>query len=86
MYCIGFCLQKRFFTLLLLCGMIKTSFKFFLQQDIHSCISQFIKSATSRPPPYGVGHYANSRAIYGFDVMLEWGLDSNTGMGMLNSS
>jgi len=44
---------------------------------IHAVIRELFTAAVIRPPPAGIGHSPQSRAIYGVDVMLEWG---NTAM------
>jgi len=41
-------------------------------KSTYTCIQQFFLSATKCPPPYGLGHYNNSRALYAVDVMLKW--------------
>ena len=43
-----------------------------VQNDIYEIIRQAFTSATAQPPPKGIGHSPQSRAIYGVDVMLQW--------------
>ena len=43
-----------------------------MQNDIYEVIRQVFTAATLQPPPKGIGHSPQSRAIYGVDVMLQW--------------
>uniref|UniRef100_H2Z938 Tubulin--tyrosine ligase-like protein 12 SET-like domain-containing protein n=1 Tax=Ciona savignyi TaxID=51511 RepID=H2Z938_CIOSA len=50
-----------------------------VERELHRCIKEFFKSATSRPAPYGIGNSPQSRSMYGIDAMLEWKVDKQTG-------
>jgi tubulin--tyrosine ligase-like protein 12 len=50
-----------------------------IQGDIHGMIRKVFEAAVSLPPPKGIGHSPQSRAIYGIDVMLKWHTAHNTG-------
>lgn len=38
----------------------------------HESVAEFFASATDRGPPFGLGHYQNSRAFYAIDALLQW--------------
>ncbi|KAJ3612109.1 hypothetical protein NHX12_020386 [Muraenolepis orangiensis] len=43
-----------------------------LEVEVFKSFSELFQLATSRPPPYGLGSYSSSRAIYAVDLMLKW--------------
>lgn len=53
---------------------------FFLQKSIFKMLEEVFLSATSKPPPIGIGHNPQSRAMYAVDIMLQW----NKGMLKFN--
>jgi len=55
-----------------------------VQNDICEVIRQAFTAATARPPPKGIGHSPQSRAIYGVDVMLQW-MKAGGGTGKLHA-
>ena len=44
----------------------------FQQSKIHKVLREVFSAATQYPPPRGVGHSPQSRAMYGVDIMLKW--------------
>nr|CAB3267355.1 tubulin--tyrosine ligase-like protein 12 [Phallusia mammillata] len=50
-----------------------------VERRIHTAITQLFRTACSRPPPYGLGDYPNSRAIFSVDAILQWCKDDDTG-------
>jgi len=50
-----------------------------VQSDIYEVIRQMFTAATSQPPPKGIGHSPQSRAVYGVDVMLQWKTAGDSG-------
>jgi len=50
-----------------------------VKSDIYEVIRQVFTSATSQPPPKGIGHSPQSRAVYGIDVILQWKTAGNSG-------
>ncbi|CAG2103519.1 unnamed protein product [Medioppia subpectinata] len=49
-----------------------------VERDIYKTLKEVFECATSRPPPHGIGHNLQSRALYGVDVMLKWQTNSQT--------
>jgi tubulin--tyrosine ligase-like protein 12 len=43
-----------------------------VQPKIHTVIKEVIKAVSSSPPPRGMAPNAQSRAMYGVDLMLRW--------------
>jgi len=50
-----------------------------VQKDIYETIRQVFTAATAEPPPKGIGHSPQSRAVYGLDIMLQWITSADSG-------
>ena len=50
-----------------------------LQQETYSSIKQAFTCATMKEPPAGIGNCAQSRALYGIDVLPRWRNDLHSG-------
>ena len=46
------------------------------QEDIFKMFRELFQAAISEPPPKGIGHSPQSRAIYGVDLILKWETNS----------
>lgn len=43
-----------------------------IEEDIRGMLALLMRSAVAKPPPMGIGHSPQSRAVYAADIMLEW--------------
>lgn len=51
-----------------------------IESKIYTTLKSAFECAISKPPPLGIGHNLQSRAIYGIDIMLKWHNDRRTGL------
>ena len=56
-----------------------------VQNDIYDVIRQVFTAAVAEPPPKGIGHSPQSRAIYGVDVMLQWMTPTGSGKSRVST-
>ncbi|XP_070579900.1 tubulin--tyrosine ligase-like protein 12 isoform X4 [Ptychodera flava] len=49
----------------------------FVEEKLFDAIRQFFQAAVSEPPPKGLAHNPQSRALYSLDLMLKWVTNSN---------
>ncbi|XP_076023602.1 tubulin--tyrosine ligase-like protein 12 [Genypterus blacodes] len=48
-----------------------------VEGEVFKAIRELFQATSSRPPPYGIGAYPSSRAIYALDIMLKWSTGDN---------
>ncbi|KAM4614805.1 tubulin--tyrosine ligase-like protein 12 [Polymixia lowei] len=48
-----------------------------VEGEVFKAFGELFRAAASRPAPYGIGAYPNSRAIYAVDLMLKWSTGQN---------
>jgi tubulin--tyrosine ligase-like protein 12 len=48
-----------------------------VEADIFKMLRELLVAATSRPPPCGIAHNTQSRALYAADIMLAWRVNSD---------
>ncbi|XP_037952928.1 tubulin--tyrosine ligase-like protein 12 [Teleopsis dalmanni] len=49
-----------------------------IEDEICAMLHEMLTCATKMPPPCGIAHSPQSRALYAADIMLEWKLDGKT--------
>ena len=49
-----------------------------VESKIYFTLKSAFECAASKPPPLGIGHNPQSRALYGVDIMLKWRTDGQT--------
>ena len=54
-----------------------------VESNIYKTLKNAFECAVSKPPPLGIGHNLQSRALYGVDIMLKWRTNQQTGVKVI---